>query len=130
MKKPFGLLILGILLINTSCEEEPGPGGRASITGKVLVQDFNGNCTILNEEYYAPDEEVHIIYGDDPSYSERIRTGPGGVYWFPYLKTGRYTVYAISENCSAPGGLEIVQQEVEIDEKRQQVTLSDIIVMR
>jgi hypothetical protein len=119
-----------IVLLISSCEKEPGPGGEASITGRIYVLEFNGNCSELRDEYYGLDEEVYIIAGDDPSYFERVRTGPGGVYWFPYLRKGEYVVYAFSENCNAPGQREVVEVEVEITERKQELELDDIEVIR
>jgi len=94
------------------------------------VQSFNGNCTILYGEFYGVDEDVYLIYGDDPSYSERVRTGPGGVYWFPYLREGKYTVYAITESCLVTKGDTIVSQTFEITDKRENVILDDLVVTR
>lgn len=112
------------------CEKEPGEGGLASISGKIFVQDYNGNCSELRDEYYGIDEEVYIIAGDDPSYFERVRTGPDGTYWFPYLRKGDYTVYCLSENCDAPGQLEAVERNVRIVKRKEEKVLTDIVVIR
>ncbi|HKL02520.1 MAG TPA: hypothetical protein VJ911_02545 [Cryomorphaceae bacterium] len=129
MKYPLIVLALAVLLF-AGCEKEPGEGGLASISGKIYVQDYNGNCTELRDEYYGIDEEVYIIAGDDPSYFERVRTGPDGTYWFPYLRKGDYTVYSLSENCEAPGDLEAVEQNVSITRRKQEKVLTDIVVIR
>lgn len=121
---------LWLLLAFASCTKEPGEGGRASITGKIWVQDYNGNCTQLRDTFYGIDENVYIIAGNDPSYFERVKTGPDGTYWFPYLRKGDYTVYALSENCEVPGELEAVTVKVTIDERKQQVVVPDITVIR
>ncbi len=132
MHKITQFLIVGVfaLFIVPGCSKEPGPGGNASIQGKILIQSFNSNCSALISEYYGVDQDVYLIYGDDPSYSERVRTGPGGVYWFPYLRKGEYTVYAISETCSPVGGDTISAQTVTINDKDETVQLEDIIVIR
>ena len=62
--------------------------------------EYNKTCTVLKDEYYGIDEIVYIIAGDDPSYFERVRTGPDGTFWFPNLRMGKYEVYALSENCA------------------------------
>ncbi len=124
-----------------SCEKEPGEGGLASIQGKVYILEYNGNCTELRHEYYAVDEDVYIIAGDSPSYFERVRTGPDGTFWFPYLRTGSYSVYALSEDCTLnPETLEVemiiqnspeaIVVKVEISERKQKVIMDDIIVYR
>ncbi len=129
MKYPITLFTL-LAVLFAGCEKEPGEGGLASISGKIYVQDYNGNCTELRDEYYGIDEEVYIIAGDDPSYFERVRTGPDGTYWFPYLRKGNYTVYSLSENCDAPGQLEAVERDVQINDRREDKVLPDIVVIR
>ena len=124
------ILFSAVCLFFFACNNEPGEGGRASIQGKVYVQDFNGNCTVLLDSFYGIDEEVYIIAGDDPSYFERVRTGPDGTYWFPYLRKGKYEVYALSEPCDVSGELEAVSIKVEIKDRKEEVVLDDIIVLR
>jgi len=128
----FRLLSILFIIAGTSysCSKEPGPGGVASIQGKLRVQSYNGNCTILYGEFNGIDEDVYLIYGDDPSYSERVRTGPDGVYWFPYLRKGKYTVYAITESCNVTAGDTIVSKTIEIKDKRQNVIVEDLVVVR
>lgn len=128
MKNIYFTLFISLLFIG--CSKEPGEGGQASITGKVYVLDYNGNCTQLRDEYYGIDESVYIIAGDDPSYFERVRTGPDGTFWFPYLRKGKYQVYALSENCAVPGENEAIIKNIEITEKKQNVITENIEVIR
>ncbi len=123
-------LICVISLFFFSCQDQPGEGGRASIQGKVFVKDFNGNCTVLLDSFYGIDEEVFIIAGDDPSYFERVRTGPDGTFWFPYLRKGKYEVYALSEPCNVAGELEAVSIRVEIKDRKEEIVTEDIVVLR
>lgn len=128
MRRYFCLFFVFVLLV--SCEKEPGEGGRASITGRIFIENWNGNCTQLLEEYYGIEEVVYIIAGDDPSYFERIRTGPEGRFWFPYLRTGTYTVYGLSEECDVPGELVPVEVEVKITERKEQYVIEEDIVLK
>lgn len=130
MKKYIGIIAISVFFIATSCTKEPGEGGRASISGKVWVLDYNGNCSVLRDEYYGIDEEVYIIAGDDPSYFERVRTGPDGTFWFPYLRQGDYRVYALSEDCEAPGEEEAIEVKVKITKRKQEIVTKDIVVIR
>lgn len=123
-------LISCLALLFFSCEQKPGEGGQASIQGKVFVKDFNGNCTVLLDSFYGIDEEVYIIAGDDPSYFERVRTGPDGTFWFPYLRKGDYEVYALSEPCNISGELEAVSVQVKIRDRKETVVTEDIVVLR
>lgn len=130
MRSILTLLVIALSLSLTSCEKEPGEGGLATIKGKVYIQEYNGNCTELRDQYYGIDEDVYIIAGDDPSYFERVKTGPDGTFWFRYLREGKYKVYALSENCDTPGDLEAVILEVEIDHRKQDIVTPDITVIR
>jgi len=123
-------IIIGFALLIAACTKEPGEGGQASIQGKIFVQEYNANCSELRDEYYVVDEEVYIIAGDEPSYFERVRTGPDGTYWFPYLRKGNYTIYAISENCDNPGQDFAVELEAEIDSRKQELVLPDIVIIK
>jgi hypothetical protein len=133
------ILFLSIFLLG--CKKDPGEGGLASITGKLLIREYNGNCSDLQYEYYAVDEPVYIIAGDEPSYFERVRTGPDGTFWFQYLRKGKYTVYALTEDCrfnSESGDVEMIEGNtpeavevmVEITERKEELVMNDIIVFR
>lgn len=130
MERIFLLFLLISFMSTTSCDKEPGEGGRASITGKVYVEDWNGNCTVLLDEYYGIDEAVYIIAGDDPSYFDRIRTGPGGTFWFPYLRVGTYTIYALSKECDVAGNYTPIEITVKINDRSEQFVTEDIIIKR
>lgn len=124
-------LILSVCTIFfLSCEKGPGEGGRASIKGKIYIQEYNSNCTELREEYYGINERVFIIAGNEPSYFEDVRTGPDGTFWFKYLREGKYQVYALSDNCDAPGETETIIIEVNISESKQEFETEDIVVIR
>jgi hypothetical protein len=74
---------------------------------------------------------VYIIAGDDPSYFDRVRTGPDGTFWFPYLRRGKYEVYALSEpnGCDEPfGPLEAVSISVDIKDRSEEFVTSDIVI--
>jgi len=123
MKKYF--LYLSILsLVFLSCEKGPGEGGRTSIIGKVFAEEWDDISYTQHYDsldHWAADEDVFIIYGDDASYGDRIRTGPDGVFEFKYLREGDYTVYVYSEaveNAAATaGGKVAVSKRVSIPKK-------------
>jgi len=123
----FGAVLLSFL----SCNKEPGPGGQASIQGKIKVDNYNALCVYV-DSYYGPDEEVYIIYGDEPASGDRVRTAPDGTYMFRFLRPGKYKVYCYSEICNASTGpnVEAVIAEVEITGKKQEIVVPDIIVRR
>lgn len=109
---------LQISVFFTACTNGPGPGGKASIEGVLKATRYVNNCTTNAGSFLAEDEDVYLIYGEDPSYGDRVKTGPGGVFYFKYLRPGKYTVYAYSSNCSV-AQKEAVIMEVEITDKNE-----------
>ncbi|HET6991906.1 MAG TPA: hypothetical protein VFJ43_11310, partial [Bacteroidia bacterium] len=131
MKRLLFLPLIALLATVYSCNSGPGPGGQASITGKVYVKgNWNSTCTLYSDSssgfvpYYGPDYDVYLIYGDDPSYGDRVKTAPDGTYQFNYLRKGKYTVYVYSNDCTAPSGKTAVSIPVEITGKKQAAQLS------
>ena len=116
----------------TSCSKEEGEGGTSVITGKVYVQLYDESGTFIIGEYYAPEEDVYIMYGNDEIYSDRFRTSYDGAYWFKYLRKGNYTLFAYSEDLtgSVPSGVVVVKKNVKITENDQLVEVDDIIIQK
>jgi hypothetical protein len=129
-KRTIFLLALASIFIFASCEKEAGEGGNSSIFGKVYVKDYNGTFTVLNGEYYAPDEDVYIIYGEDKGYSDHVATSYDGTYEFKYLRPGKYTIYVYSKDSTLQSASGIIPkiQEVEITEKNEETEVPDIII--
>lgn len=112
------LAALPVIALFSSCTNGPGAGGKASIEGVIKGTRYVNNCTTNAGSFLAEDEDVYIIYGDDPSYGDRVKTGPGGVFYFKYLRPGKYTIYAYSTKCTV-AQKEAVIMEVEITDKGQ-----------
>jgi hypothetical protein len=132
--KQFRLLPLILFLVFgfSSCSKEEGEGGNSTIYGTIIVHDYNSSYTQLNGIYNGADEDVYIIYGDDRSYSERIRSNYNGVYEFKYLRPGNYKVYVYSEDSTLtmPSGKYAVVREVRISGNRQTVKADDIVIFK
>lgn len=133
MKKIFNAFLLVLLSgIIFSCSKDAGEGGNSTIYGKIIAHNYNAEFTYLKGIYPAADEDVYIIYGDDYSYSERVRTSYEGVYEFKYLRPGDYTIYAYSKDSTLTMASEIyaVIRNVKIDDKRQTVEVEEMKIFR
>ena|SRR5690242_2278212 len=124
MKKYFILLNILCSLILLSCKKGPGEGGRTSIIGKVWAQEWDDISYTVHYDsldHWAADEDVFVIYGDDVSYGDRIRTGPNGVFEFKYLREGDYTIYVYSEapenSAATAGGKVPISKHISIPNK-------------
>ncbi len=109
-----------VILLCHSCEKEPGTGGNASIKGYVHVTEYDANLLQILGEYPGSDEWVYLVYGDDISYSDRLRTGPDGTFEFKYLRKGKYSLYVYSKDTCLAGSV-AVEKEVEITRNKQTV---------
>lgn len=133
MRRLFPLILIPILILFVTCAKGPGEGGNSTITGKVKVRQFNGTFTLLTGVYYGPDEDVYIIYGDDSlaAYDDRTRTSASGTYKFEYLRPGTYWLYAYAEDSTLSSTKPIaIFKKVEIESKKQEVLVNDIIVQK
>jgi hypothetical protein len=115
-----------------SCSKEAGDGGNSTIYGKIIAHNYNAEFTNLKGIYPAADEDVFIIFGDDRSYSERVRTSYDGIYEFKYLRPGDYTIYAYSKDSTLTMASEMyaVIRKVKIDDNQQTVQAEDMKVFR
>lgn len=119
----------GLLLLLAGCEKDPGEGGSSSITGYVHVTDYNATFLIIQGEYPGADEDVYIIYGDDISYGDRVRTGPDGRFEFKYLREGDYRVYVYSDDTTL-SGKSVVTVEAEIKDKKSTVDIGTLNIKK
>ena len=109
------LAILTSLLFLFSCTKEEGEGGRSSITGKVFMTDQSGTN---QGEYYVPDYDVFIIYGDnDNVYDDDTKTNFDGSFQFKNLRKGTYRVYAYTSDAAELSGVSPVFKTIEIGKK-------------
>ena len=121
-----------IFLVVLSCSKEPGIGGNSTIYGKIVAYDYNAEFTTLKGIYPAADEDVFLIYGDDYSYSQRIRSNFDGIYEFKYLRSGDYTIYVYSKDSTLTLASEIyaVVKDITIDNNRQTVEVEEIKIFK
>lgn len=95
-------LIFGIALLSaiSACKKVEGDGGRASISGNVIVHErlyINGQCTDT-VTYSGAKEDLYIIYGDgDEMYDDKIEVSYDGSFKFEFLQPGTYTIFGYSE---------------------------------
>jgi len=131
LKKGIKVAICILLIAGTAaCKKTAGEGGNSSIRGNVFTENWNGTFTIKNSEYPSADVEVYIIYGDNVSYSERIRTNYNGEYEFKYLRRGKYKIYVYSKDktLQSKSGIVAVIKDVEITKKKETVVVDQITI--
>jgi hypothetical protein len=123
------VFFLVLFILTTSCKKEPGPGGKSTIYGKVLVKDYNSTFTVLQETYYGPGIWVYLVYGDDRDYGDRVQTGYDGTWEFKYLRPGTYKVYALSRDSTLQTNAEVpVITDVVVPNQKQDIEVSDLVI--
>lgn len=131
MNKQYYLMSLFLIsiIVLVSCKKDEGTGGNSSIYGKIFVKDYNSTFTVFQEEYYGPDIDVYIIYGDNKSFGDRIRTNYDGTYEFKYLRPGDYQVFAYSKDSTLQTNALIpIIKNVKIDKRKQEVEAPEIVI--
>jgi len=125
----FAVLVTVIVLL--SCNKEPGTGGNSTIYGKVLVRNYNSTFTLLKEIYPGQDETVYLIYGDDRSYSDHIKSTYDGSWEFKYLRPGNYHVYCYSKDSSLQTNALIpIIRDVTIKKHHQEVEVPTMVIIK
>ena len=102
MKSVTCLFITGLLLTaSLSCTKDEGVGGTATVRGRVVINDYNDDFSILLSTHSAAEEDVYIVYGDDKTFGDRVETSYDGIFEFNYLLPGDYSVFIYSEDSSS-----------------------------
>lgn len=118
------------VLILSSCNKIEGEGGTSSISGRLIVEDYNGSG-VFQSSYFGADEDVYIIYGKDNTVvGDKTTTSFDGSYRFDYLTPGDYKVFAYSDCDSCASGQNEILIDVTISDKKQVAVASDITVKR
>jgi len=92
----FILFIMLSFFAGTACKKPPGKGGNSSIRGNIKLMKYDPSTQTFRLQYPAKEVDVYIIYGNDVSYGDRIRTDYEGDFEFKYLRKGDYTIYVYS----------------------------------
>jgi len=123
------LVIVPLLL---ACEKPPGPGGKATVSGKVYAYDFDNTQNYLISAGYSPGEKVYIIYGSGNTIGGSVTTSTDGSFEIKYLQKGHYKVFVNSLDTSVKikgNDTEIpVAREFDITGARQSVQLEDFVI--
>lgn len=140
MKKKLSILVIALTVVIVSCKKPAGEGGRATIKGKIWVENYNtlnsmADIYFLKGEYAGADEDVFIIYGDDISYGNKTKSGPDGVFEFRYLRPGDYKIYVKSKDTTRASffygsGITTVDVSVTINNKKETVETENLVIYK
>lgn len=121
------LCFFSALAIISACQKGPGEGGTSTIMGKVFVMNYNSSGQFV-DSFYAQDEHVYIIYGDEAYFGDDIKTSYDGTYEFPFLRKGPYSVFAYSRCDTCAAGQQAVLITTEISKNHSVVILPRLVI--
>lgn len=135
MKHLHSYLLVSLLLLATACKKEEGEGGNSSIKGRVFVRDFNSDFSVLIGQYWAQNEDIYIIYGDNTAIGDNMETSYDGSFEFKYLRPGNYKVYVYSKDSTRnfvqyPSGNYAVVANVKINKKKEKVEIPTLLIYK
>jgi hypothetical protein len=123
------------MLVSVSCTKEPGVGGSATVTGKIYAEDYNTLGTPTGE-YYAQNYKVYLIYGNEGgAFDDDVNTSHDGSFEFKYLQKGAYELFVYSDYSYCPPpcdnlGDSVISVKFQITDKKQELDLSDITILK
>jgi len=114
----------------TACNKTEGIGGRASIEGKIIVNNINALGQVI-DSYGAQMHDVFIIYGDDnDTYNDDFETSHDGSFEFNFLNKGNYEIFTFSECSSCAKGQDsLILIPVTIENSKDSIDLGEIIIV-
>jgi hypothetical protein len=123
-----GIALLALLCF-AACKKDAGPGGLASIKGKVYGTDVTTAGNIKSQGYIG-DQRVFIGVSNDPYSFEDVRTSYDGSYEFRFLRKGTYDVWAYSDcdTCVQKQKL-VIKKGIEISDKKETVMVEDLQII-
>jgi hypothetical protein len=129
---PAMLIFALFMAIMFSCKKPPGPGGRATVKGKVYAYDYDNTQNYLISHGYSAGDKVFIVYGSDKVVGNNLTTSMDGSFEFKYLTKGRYKIFVNSLDTAYKvkgNDTEIpVVQEFEIKDPKETIVLKDFVI--
>lgn len=94
----YAIVLITISLGIISCEKNEGFGGNSTIKGRLHLKQYNNDYSLLIDSAPAKEQDVFIIFGDDPDIGDKVNTNYDGYFEFNFLREGKYTIYYYSED--------------------------------
>lgn len=133
MKNLVIVFFSALALLLSSCNKE-GKGGSASIEGKIKIEYIKVSAAGYTpiDTIDAQDERVYIIYGDNSTYNDDVRTSYNGNYKFDFLYKGDYKIYVYSEcvfnTDTCVSETKVIIEDVTISSSNGATTVPDITI--
>lgn len=119
-----------LLIFFSACEKEEGTGGKASIGGTLIMNEYNRDFSLLLSQHPARDKDIYISYGDQEVIGDDIETSYNGKFKFPFLQPGNYRLWYYSDD-TIPGSQSeiVIEREIQLS-KNQNKTLDNLFTYK
>jgi hypothetical protein len=95
-----GSIIVLLAFFSTACTQQEGIGGNSHIKGKIQLNYYNDDFSLLLSDEPIPlaDEDVFLIFGNDSVIGEKTTTSNSGNFEYKYLWPGNYKLYYYADD--------------------------------
>jgi hypothetical protein len=128
----FLFTLSALLFIGAGCTKVEGPGGAATIKGKIHITEYDGANNEIND-YFAPKFDVYIIYGNEAGetyFDDDVETSFDGSFEFNFLEPGNYQIFVYEDCNTCFSGKKEKIMEVVINDKKEIVDLGTVEVSK
>ena len=123
------LLCAAMAVLLFSCSKDPGVGGKATVKGIIIKEDWNENTgQFTGISYPAPDERIYIDYSADGFLDDDVRTNYDGEFEFRWLRKGDYEIVVYSECPTCDSGQEAIRIPVSIGDRKEEVDVGNVVI--
>ncbi len=91
------IVLLCLLISLGACVKGPGPGGRATIKGKIWARNLATGLGFVTDSGWAAQQNVYISFGDNTAIGDKVETSFDGSFEFLYLRAGNYKIYTYTK---------------------------------
>lgn len=131
----FAALMLTLPMLG--CNKIEGPGGAATIQGRLYIEEYDSGGNLI-KQYDGAGRDVYIIYGDDPTetyFHDDVETSYDGTFKFRFLEPGNYRIFyyedkTFNELNQNPNGAneKVIIHDVVINDKKEVVDLGTFVL--
>lgn len=129
MQKSVVILSLLFFTAFLACTKGPGTGGRAAIKGKIYARNYKSSPITLADSGYIGEQKVYIKYGNLAGVGDDVDTDNEGVFVFPYLRKGNYSIYTYTKTLANNTLDSAVLVNVTINDRTETVELPQIDII-
>ncbi|RYZ14022.1 MAG: DUF3823 domain-containing protein [Sphingobacteriales bacterium] len=124
-----GLLAAIVCIGITSCKKDAGPGGLATIKGRVFATDVTTSGNIKDSGYIG-NQRVFISVSGNTVQFDDVKTSYDGSYEFKFLRKGQYDVWAYSDcDTCVWAQQKVILTGIDISDKKQTVVAPDLRII-